>query len=104
MAVYGQSGQFPAEARFDCTYQRPSKDVKKGIPYVEKNKLLLRSTGGKITFTVNDQPAFTDHLPEGMNIGPENGQVGVGSTRWCILNKTSITNIEVRKLVPGKGL
>lgn len=98
MAVYGQPGQFPAEAKFDCTYQRPAGDVKKGIKYQEKNTLLLRSSDGKLTFTVNGQPAFTEHEPAGMNFGPDDSRVGVGSTRWCKLNITSIQNIEVRKL------
>ena len=98
MAVFGQPGQFPAEAKFDCTYQRPSGAVKKGINYQDNNTLLLRSSGGKLTFTVNGQPAFTEHEPAGMDLGPDDSRVGVGSTRWCKLNITSIRNIEVRKL------
>ena len=103
MAVYGQPGQYPAEAKFDSSYGRPSGGVKKGIKYEEKNTLLLRSADGKLTFTVNGQPAFTDHEPAGMNFGPDDSRVGVGSTKWCKLNITSIRNIEVRKLPQAAG-
>ncbi len=103
MAIYGQPGKFPAEARFDTTYMPPPKEKMKGIPYLDKNSLFLHCSGGKLTFTVNGKDAYTDYRPAGMVMGPEDGQVGVGSTRWCIMNTTRISNIEVRRLITETG-
>lgn len=101
IASFGQPGKFPATARILNSYMPPSGEVKKGIPYKDRNVLLLHSSGRKLAFTVNDKPAFNDYAPADFDFGPPDGRVGIGSSRWCRMNVTSISKIEVRRLGTG---
>ena len=75
---YGQPGKFPAEAKIIAHHLPKPGEVKKGIPYAENNALFLRSSGGKITFTVNGKPAFTDFSPTDFVDSSPAGRVGIG--------------------------
>jgi len=96
-ACYRQAGKGSSAARFATTYSKLPWE-KKQITYKQSNTLLLHSSGGKLTFTVNGQPAFTDYSHENLDFGPPDGRVGVGHARWCRKNVTRITKIEVRRL------
>lgn len=97
-AIYGQGGKYPPEAKFGANYTTLEEKVKKGIPLKKLNVLFLNSSGGKLTFTVNGKQAFIDYAPANLDFGPLDGRVGVGSTRWCRLNVTHISKINVRRL------
>ena len=98
---YGQPGKFPAETSLRGSNVSSHGKPVKGIPYQEKNLLYLRSSGGKLTFTVNGKPAYTDYQSEDMNFGPADAHVGIGSYRWCRMDTTYIKNVEVRRIIPS---
>lgn len=98
IASFGQGGTAPPVAWIGYKNQ-PAKEIKYvKMPYQEKNLMLLHSENKKLTFTVNGKAAFNDITPEGVDFGPADGRVGIGSYRWCRLNVTQISKIEVRRL------
>lgn len=102
IAAFGQSGTSPSIAWISNRTQRISEVPNVKIPYQEKNLMLLHSENKKLTFMVNGKAAFTDFTPKDVDF-PEDGRVGINSFRWCSMNVTKISKIEVRRL-GGKAL
>ncbi len=74
-------------------------EIKKvNSPTQANNVITLHSKNEMITFTGNGKEAFRDFTQDDMDFGPEDARVGIGSFRWCRMNVTNVTKIEVRKL------
>ena len=98
IAAHGQGGK-SAPVAWIGNKNQSDKELKfVKIPQEETNHMLLHSENGKLTFTINGKSAFSDLTPENLDFGPADGRVGIGSYRWCRMNVTRISKIEVRKL------
>ncbi|MBC8127056.1 MAG: hypothetical protein H8M99_07920 [Gloeobacteraceae cyanobacterium ES-bin-144] len=101
LALFGQTGASRSWAKLGSPFFGfGQKDAKKEYPLEPVNIMLLKCDQNKVTFTVNGKEAFTEHTPEHFNKGKPDSHIGIGSQRWCRQNITSISKIEVRRLVP----
>lgn len=99
VAFHGQNGTAAANAWISSNQRQTQQQIKKvNAPIQANNVMLLHSKDQKLTFTINGKEAFRDFNHDDIDFGPEEACVGIGSYRWCRMNVTDITKIEVRKL------
>lgn len=59
---------------------------------------LVKVRDGKVTYAFNDQSIVADFVPENVDLAEEGRRIGFGAERFCRLNTTTITRIEIRRL------
>lgn len=97
VAFHGKAGTASGKAYISRRHK--TQEIKKvNAPYKPNNVMILHSNDEKITFTINGKEAFRDYTQDDMDFGPEDARVGIGSFRWCRMNVTNVSKIEVRKL------